>query len=237
MPELRRFRGGSFVHVSTKRPAPFLEQLTPSERVSLNGGGVIRKFSRGSILFREGGLPENVILIFSGRVKISSLTSEGREVVLAVSGPGDILGEVSALDGEARSATATALDQLEALIIGTEDFQEFLETNPRVALAITKRLAQRLRDADRDRIQFSAFDTVGRVAGRLIELAERFGDSSDGSLRISLPLSQLELAGWAGASREAVSKALQVLRARGLISTHRGSTEILDLEGLKRRAS
>lgn len=197
----------------------------------------MRKFSRGSILFRGGEPPENVILVISGRVKISSLTREGREVVLAVSGPGDILGEVSALDGEARSATATALDQLEALVIDAEEFRKFLETNPRVALEITKRLAQRLRDADRDRIQFSAFDTVGRVAGRLIELAERFGESMDGSLRISLPLSQLELAGWAGASREAVSKALQVLRSRGLIATHRRTIEILDLEALRRRAT
>lgn len=214
-----------------------MEQLTSSELESLEGRGAMRKFSRGSILFREGGLPENVILVLSGRAKIASLTGEGKEVVLAVSGPGDILGEVSALDGEARSATATALDQLEALVIDAEEFRKFLETNPRVALEIAKRLAQRLRDADRDRIQFSAFDTVGRVAGRLIELAERFGDSSDGSLRISLPLSQLELAGWAGASREAVSKALQVLRARGLISTHRRSMEILDLDALRRRAT
>jgi CRP-like cAMP-binding protein len=99
-------------------------------------------------------------------------------------------------------------------------------------------LAQRLRDADRKRIEFGAQDSTGRVAARLVELAERFGTgSSDGEIKIALPLSQDELAGWVGSSREAVSKALGVLRSAGWIRTSRMSVVVLDLPALRRRAA
>jgi CRP-like cAMP-binding protein len=97
-------------------------------------------------------------------------------------------------------------------------------------------LSSRLRDADEKRIEFSAYDSVGRVARRLVEMAARFGDPQDQGLRITLPLSQEELAGWTGSSREAVSKALQSLRSKGLIETERRAVTILDLPRLASRA-
>jgi len=97
-------------------------------------------------------------------------------------------------------------------------------------------LSRKLRDADRKRIEFGAYDTVGRVCKRLVELAERFGEERGASVRIALPLSQQELAGWTGSSREAVSKALHQLRARGYIETARRGITVLDLAAIRRRA-
>lgn len=188
-------------------------------------------------MFNEGDRSDHVALITAGRVKIFSPTDEGKEIVLAIREQGDLLGDFSAIDGEPRSATATALEEVDALIVSAEEFRRFLERHPRVAIRMLETLTQRLRDSDRKRVEFAAFDSVGRVARRLVELAERFGEQGDNGIRIALSLSQEELAGWTGASREAVSKALQTLRSRGLIETRRRGITILDLEALARRST
>jgi CRP-like cAMP-binding protein len=164
---------------------------------------------------------------------VSFFTDEGREIVLAVRGPGELLGELSTIDGEPRSATGSALGPVEALTVGAEAFVGFLEEYPRVALVLLRTLTRRLREATRRRIEYGAMDTTGRVATRLLELAEQYGEASGDSVRILLPLSQEELAGWVGASREAVSKALGALRARGWIATHRRGITILDPTALR----
>jgi CRP/FNR family cyclic AMP-dependent transcriptional regulator len=197
---------------------------------------MVRSYPRGSALFHERQISDRVIVILSGRVKLSRVSEDGTEVVFAIRDAGDLLGEQSAIDGEPRSATAIALDPVEALVVPTRDFIVFLEENPRAALQITRMLSQRLRDADRKRFEFASQDSVGRVAARIVELAERFGSPVDGGVQIDLPISQEELAGWTGCSREAVSKALQTLRAPGWIETRRRHITVLDLEAVRRRA-
>lgn len=216
--------------------AAFLSKLTDDEARAFEERGTTRKFARGGTIFAEDDRSDRVALITQGRVKISYHTAEGREVLLSVRGPSDLLGEMSVLDGLPRSATAVALDPVDALILSGEDFREFLRANPRVALLLLEMLSLRLREADAKRIEFGAFDTVGRVAQRLVELSARFGETTERGVRITLPLSQQELAAWTGASREAVSKALHSLRQRGLIETHRRGITVLDPEGLMRRA-
>lgn len=216
---------------------PFLEKLEPGELKDLKELARPRKWPRGTTLFNEGESSDRVVVITEGRIKVSYFTEDGKEVVLAVRGPGDILGELSAFDDEPRSATATALESVETLIVTADQFKDFLAQHGRVALEMLRDLTGKLRDADRKRVEFSAFDTVGRVARRVVELAEKYGRSTDEGLRIELPLSQEELAGWTGSSREAVAKALQTLRSRGLVETHRKAMTVLDLEGLKKRAT
>jgi CRP-like cAMP-binding protein len=170
-------------------------------------------------------------------VKATSHTVGGAEIVLAVRGPGALLGELSAVSREPRSATVQALEPITALVMPLADFEVYLKEHGRVAFLLMRLIAERLRDADRKRIEFGAQDTTGRVAARLVELAERFGTPVEGGVRIGLPLSQDELAGWIGASREAVSKALGVLRSAGWIRTSRLSVVVLDLEALRDRAA
>jgi CRP/FNR family cyclic AMP-dependent transcriptional regulator len=188
----------------------FLAELGQPVLEALRARGWRRRFPRGSMLFEEGGSTEQVMIVLSGRVKISHFTADGREIILAVRGPGELLGELSAIDQEPRSATALAAEPVEVLVLTVEDFQQFVSTTPRAAMVLLLGLTRRLREADRKRIEFAAFDTVGRVALRLLDLADQFGEptGSSGGVRITLPLSQQELAGLIGASREAVSKAL-----------------------------
>ena len=226
-------RGGTQQTIMTG----FLGELGPQYVEALRSRGWRRRFARGAVLFEEGGSSEQVMIVMSGRVKISHFTADGREIILAVRGPGELLGELSAIDQEPRSATALAAEPVEALVMTVEDFQQFISTTPRAAMVMLLGLVRRLREADRKRIEFASFDTVGRVALRLLDLAKQFGEPAGGTaVRITLPLSQQELAGLIGASREAVSKALQQLRKRGWIETQRRGISILDPEALQKRA-
>ncbi|MEV4219343.1 Crp/Fnr family transcriptional regulator [Nonomuraea sp. ATR24] len=218
----------------TPEAGEFLSTLTPDEVQAVLAAGRPRRWERGTTVMTEGDTSDWVLVLTAGRVKVSSHTSGGTEVVLAVRGPGALLGEMSAIDGSPRSATVTALEPVSGVVI--RDFTGFLQDHGRVAVLLLRLVTERLRDSDRKRIEYGAFDTTGRVATRLIELAERYGEQTPGGLRVALPLSQDELAGWTGASREAVSKALRSLRDRGLIETGRRRVVVHDLDGLRRRA-
>lgn len=215
----------------------FWQALIEPERADFARRAVQRKWGKGDVLFREGDRSDWVVLVQTGRVKASCHTVGGAEVVLAVRGPDALLGELSAVDREPRSATLQALDPVTALVMPLAAFEAFLQANGRVAILLMRLLAGRLRDADRKRIEFGGQDCTGRVAARLVELAERFGVAgAEGEIQIALPLSQDELAGWVGASREAVSKSLGVLRNAGWIRTSRLSVTVLDLAALHQRA-
>jgi CRP/FNR family transcriptional regulator, cyclic AMP receptor protein len=215
----------------------FLDTLSEAQAATLSRRGTVRRYARGTALFHEGQSSDRVVIIRSGRVKLCSTSEDGREVVLAVRGPGELIGEMSAIDGEQRSASAFAIDPVEALVVPTGDFKSLLEDSPEVGLAITKMLSHRLRDSDSKRAEFAAQDTMGRIAARLVELAERFGEqSATGSVRIDLPISQEELAGWTGCSREAVAKALQRMRDLGWIETERRCITVLVLDELRQRS-
>lgn len=217
--------------------AGFLESLMPDERAALNERGRMRRFPKGLAVFGEGDRSDAVFLVVNGRVKLNYYTDDGKEVVFSLAGQGDLVGELSAIDGLPRSATAVALEDVDALVLSAIEFKRFLAEYPRVALSLLETVANRLRDANRKRVAFSAQDVVGRVAQCLVELAERFGEPAEGAVRIALSLSQQEIAGWVGGSREAVNKALNDLRSRGWIEVERKALTILDLEGLKKRST
>ncbi|MGW4791674.1 Crp/Fnr family transcriptional regulator [Nonomuraea sp. NPDC004297] len=215
-------------------PGEFLTLLTAEEIEHLRAAGRLRRWDRGTTIMTEGDTSDWVLVLLQGRVKCSSHTSGGTEVVLAVRGPGALIGELSAIDGSPRSTTVTALEPISGVVV--RDFIAFLETHGRIAVLLMRLISGKLRDSDRKRIEYGAFDTTGRVATRLLELADRYGEQTDSGVRVALPLSQDELAGWTGSSREAVSKALRTLRDRGLIETGRRRVVIHDLDGLRRRA-
>lgn len=215
---------------------PFIERLRADELAALRSHAVTRQFPRGATVMHQAEVPGRVMVIERGYAKVTTLSDDGKEIVLAFRGPGDLLGELSALDGQPRSATVRALDSVEALALATSDFDAFLEQHPRVALEILRLVIARLREADRQQFEFAAYQTLGRVARRLVELAERFGEPCDSGTRIALRISQEELAGWSGASREATSKALHDLRAMHLIETERRNITIRSVDELRRIA-
>jgi CRP/FNR family transcriptional regulator, cyclic AMP receptor protein len=193
-----------------------------------------RSYARGEALMHAGQVPREVFLLRAGRVKVSASTSAGRHFLLAVRGPGDLVGELSALDDLPRSATIEALEAVDALVLQHADFRAVLAEHPDAAMALLRMLSARLRDADAKRIQLAGYTALGRVAFCLLELCDRFGEHREGVVDILLPLSQEELAGWAGASLESVARALGQMRELGWIETRRRGIRVLDRAALTR---
>ena len=153
--------------------ATFLDLLSEPDRLELERRAGRRRFKRGATLMNEGGPGAEVMLLVAGRVKVT-VTTAGREIVLGFQGPGELIGELAVIDDEPRSGTTEALEPVEALAIGAADFHALLE-RPTFATAMLRSLVRRFRDADRGRIEFAASQSLGRVASRLVELAEHHG--------------------------------------------------------------
>jgi CRP-like cAMP-binding protein len=211
-----------------------LAELDSNARDALSSLGRRRRFDAGATLFVEGDLGGSVLILHSGHVKVFASHLDGPGVVLAVRGPGDVLGDLSAIDGEARSASGSALDSVDAQVVGAEEFRDFLANTPGAGLAMLRVVIDRMRDSDRLRVEFGERDTLGRVALRILELAESSGEEFDGALRITLPLTQDDLAAWVASSRESVGRSLASLRKREIIATARREITVLDLDGLRR---
>ena len=214
----------------------FLETLSAEQARALGALGRERRYTTGAALFIERDPADAVLIVRSGRVKLSCVTDAGREAVLGIREPGDLIGEMSAIDDAPHMATARALEPVKVLAVSSDAFVAFLEHTPGVALVLVRMLNRRLRDADRKRTEFVAQDTVGRVCSRLVELADRFGEDDGAGVHIDLTITQEELAGWTGSSREAVIRALRTLRELGWIATRRRGITLLDVEMLRRRA-
>lgn len=218
------------------RDEHFLGALPEGDRAHLMAVGHRRVVRRGTTLFSEGDRADAVHLLLAGRVKVVAVSADGRESLLAIRGPGDLVGELSVIDGAPRSAAAVALDDVEVLVVGRGEFLVCATGRAGIALALLQMLSRRLRDADRKRVEFAEKDTLGRIASRLLELADRFGEPAEHGLRIGIALSQEELAGWTGSSREAVAKALRTMRERGWVETGRRAIVLVDPEALRKRA-
>ncbi len=202
---------------------------------ALRRDGHLVRFRRGQALFTQGDRAERVFVIERGWVIISCVAPGAREIVLGLRGPGDVIGELSSLDGEPRSATALAVGEVAAIVAPASVLTRALR-NADIANELIRVLAVRLRDADRKRLEFASLDTLGRVAWRLLELGEQFGEAGADGITVELPLSQEQLASWCGASREATVKALAALRTLGCVTTGRRTLHILDVEALRRHA-
>jgi CRP/FNR family transcriptional regulator, cyclic AMP receptor protein len=216
-------------------PGEFLSELEPGERADLEKLGMVRRYRRGDVLFHEGDDAGAVLVLLDGHVK-AAITSDGREVILGFPGPGELLGEISAVDGRPRSGTVRAVDEVEALVVPGSAFRAYLDARPRIALVLLRSIAARLRESDRRRVDYAVNDVVVRVAGRLVELCDRFGAEDEAGIDVGLAITQDELAAWAGASREAVAKAMALLRTLGWVQTERRRIVVLDLSALRRYA-
>ena len=213
----------------------FLDLLEPADRDAVEQAGTVRRFSRGDVLFRQGDDPGAVLIVRDGRIKVSVVTPDGHDVMLGFGGPGMVLGDLAAIDGEPRSTTATAVDPVEVLGVPMLAFRALLEQRLGMLMALARVSAERLRAADRQRVEFAAYDVLGRVALRIDALAEDGTETAEG-IEIDAGLSQEDLAAWTSASREAVSKALGAMRTLGWIETRRRVIVVRDRAALRRHA-
>ena len=215
----------------------FLAELPPAEAEELRRCGTRRRFAAGTTLFIEGDPAHDVLMLLDGKVKISVGSVDGREVILDVLGPGALLGELSVIDGGARSATVITLSAVEVLAIPADRFNEFLDRHPSVLRSLVVEVIGRLRIRTRHQMEFGTGDALGRVCARLAEMAERYGQDEDGQVTLSSPVSQADLAAWTGLSRVAVVKVLRVLRELGWIENRGRAIVIRELDQLRHRAT
>jgi CRP/FNR family transcriptional regulator/CRP/FNR family cyclic AMP-dependent transcriptional regulator len=219
---------------SMLRKVSLFTELSDKELEALAGSLGRRTFAKGMIIFHKGGVGQTLYIIESGRVRIFVLSESGQEITVNIYGPGDVFGEFSLLDGLPRSAGAVAMDKTVTLTLHRDDFLQHLEAYPRIASSVMKVLTTRLRYTTTHAETLSFLDVYGRVAAKLLELADRYGVQKE-AIEIELHLTQSELATWVAASRESVNKVLGTFREQGLIEMEGQRITILDRDRLERR--
>lgn len=202
-------------------PDSFVARLTPSAHAALCEAGSRHAYRAGATLVHQGEPSRHALLIEAGWIKVWATTARGWESLLAIRGSGDIVGELSAIDGHPRSATLSALTPVTATIIPAERLLACLRADPEVAIALLRYLGQRQRESDGRRMEHGASSGDSRLAARLVELVERHGAPVPGGMLIDLPLTQYDLAASVGVSREVVARTLRVLRERHIVVTRR----------------
>jgi CRP/FNR family cyclic AMP-dependent transcriptional regulator len=188
------------------RNVPIFSDLEEKDLQKIVKLGIRQKYKRGNIVVLEQESGAALFVIVCGKVKVVRMDEDGREVILSMFGPGEFFGEMSLLDGQARSASVVATMKSELFMIHRRDFLELLHEFPKVAISLLAELAMRLRKADMQIKSLSLKDAAGRVANVILMLADDVGVFRKGKVEIDdLPLQQ-DIANMAGTSRETVSR-------------------------------
>lgn len=213
---------------------PLLDALRTHDRAALLALGVPRHYEGGDVLLPERATTTYVVAILHGWAVVSVATERGQRLILALRGAGELVGELAAVDRRPRSATVTALGPLDAVVIPGDRFRGFLGSSPAVSATVLKQLSSRLRSSDGERRSLASENVLQRLAARLVELADRTGrPHPDGAITIDLPLPQHDLAASVGSTREAVAKALRLLREQGIVRTATKRLVVTDMEPLR----
>jgi CRP-like cAMP-binding protein len=194
---------------------------------------VPRRFGRGDVILREGDEGSGAHVLLSGRAKVVTALPGGREVILGLTAPPTMVGDMAALDGGERTASVVAIEDVDTLYLPSASFRDAVARVPGFAAMLLTLAAARQRLADAQRREFAAYDITGRVARRVLELAEASSVPVDDGLELTVPLSQEELAEWTAASREAVNRALTTLRGLGWIAGRGRTIVVRDLDALR----
>jgi len=218
--------------------ARLFEGVTAAELETLRPAVRMRSFPKDSHVFREGDPGSHLYLIKSGQVKIERISAGGGEFVFAVVGAGEVFGELSLFEPEAeRSADAVALEPTECALLARDPVIAFLLGHPLLLLRVITSLVGYIQRKDRAMAEVAFLDIPGRVAQKLVDLAESRGERVGEGFVIRIPLSQRTLAGMVGASRENVNRTLHRFVELGYISQARGTITVLKPDELRKRGS
>ena len=219
------------------RHAPLFSELDDESMTAMLAMMGQTRLRRGEVLFHEGDAADRLYAVVDGKVKLSRAAANGQDSLLAILGPGQVFGELSLFDPGRRSSTVTAVtDQVELASLSHDDLLRLLDWRPSVTRGLLALLSGRLRRAN-DVIGDLVFaDAPRRVAKALLDLAERFGETTDEGVHVRHDLTQEELAQLVGAARETVNKALADFAAKGWVRLESRSVVITDMERIVRRA-
>jgi len=209
---------------------PLFSELREEELEDLMKVSVRQAFKKDNMVLIEEEVGSTMFIILSGRVKISRISDEGREVILSILVDGDFFGEMAILDGQTRSANAVTLEDTEMLIIRRENFLRMLHDYPQIAINLLKELAHRLRRSDSQIKSLSLQNALGRVASTLLRIADDSGIIKQGIVEIPHLPPQQDLANMAGTSRETISRVIKSLGQLNYVKKQGSKLLILDYE-------
>jgi CRP/FNR family transcriptional regulator/CRP/FNR family cyclic AMP-dependent transcriptional regulator len=199
------------------RTVPIFTELGDPDLEKLTGLATRKRYPKDGVVFFENEAGDSLFMIADGRVKVTILGDDGREIILSVLGPGEFFGEMSLLDNEPRSATTIAAEDAELLCLSRPDFEGVLRENPSIMATLIKVLSGRLRHANHQISTLALLDVYGRVARVLVELARDEGKRlKDGRIAFHRPTHQ-EMANRIGTTRETVTRMLKDLQRQNLI--------------------
>ena len=208
-------------------------RLSTGEIDSLIGYTRVERYAAGREIFDKGSPGQSLMAVLRGSIKISSLSSDGKEVVFRIINAGEIFGEIATLDGEERSADAAAMTDCELLVLNRRDFLRMIENRADLCMILLRILCRRLRQTS-EKVEDVMFRHLeSRVAKALLQLAESVGQRGLRSKSVELHVSQRELGNMAGGSRESVNKFLQNWHRQKLIDLGKASILIHDIDALR----
>ena len=211
-----------------------LGKLSSSEIDTLLRYSRVERYPAGEEIFAKGSPGNSLMIVLRGRVRISSISLTGKEIVLNIIDAGEIVGEIALLDGGERSGDAVAMTDCELLVLNRRDFMPFIENRADICLMLIKILCQRLRQTSEqvEDLQFRHLES--RIAKALLHHSERSGQQAIDGKALELHISQSELAHIVGSSRESVNKQLQAWHKAGFIDLAKGSIVIRDRAAIER---
>jgi CRP-like cAMP-binding protein len=213
----------------------FLTALPPDPSARLQSAVQRKQFSPGEVVFKKGDPGDALYVILRGQVRVVLPSDDGNEALIATMDDGDFFGELSLIDGQPRSATIIATQPTDTIVLRREGFQDFLKAHPEAAIDMLTALSTRIRQSDEFIADAAFLDVPGRLAKKLLELADKYGRPGADGIAIGLRVTQRDLAAMIGATRESVNKHLQSFRAQGMIGLEGRRLVIRDRERLVRR--
>ena len=218
------------------KQVPLFADLADEEIRELMSVARRRTFRAGELIFHREDPGQVLYVIKEGKVKICLISPDGQEMTLTVLGKGEYFGEFALLDGLPRSTDAIASERVECYTLQRTDFHNAIMKNPKIAIQAMEVLSKRLRNTNQMVEDLIFLDVYGRVAKKLVELADAHGvRAEDGGIRIEMRLTQQDLASMVGASRESVNKVMGYFTDKNFISTDKHRITLHRLADLKRR--
>jgi CRP/FNR family transcriptional regulator/CRP/FNR family cyclic AMP-dependent transcriptional regulator len=210
------------------RKVPLFVGLQDSDVGEIADIAHFKSYPKDHLLFDRGEEGDEFLVVIQGRLKIIFLNEDGRELTLTILSPYQTLGEMSLIDDYPRSASAVALGDLHVLSINKRDFRKVLETNPRIAMGLLRQMSRRLRELTEDTAGLIFMDVYQRLARKLLNLSQTLGVEREGGREIPQRLTHQELANMIGATRETVTKVLNEMETRSIISFDKKRVRILN---------
>ena len=214
---------------------PIFSELDDDTLIKLSQLGTLKSFDKDSIILSEQDAGSALFVMVSGKVKVARVSNDdkNKEVILTLLNPSDFFGEMALLDGLARSATVTSIEDSKVFIIQRSDFLDLIQEHPEVSIALLQELTQRLRAAGMKIKALSLKDAEGKVATVLLQLADDMGRIKQGVVEIEKLPYQHELANMAGTSRETISRTLHSFAKKGLVELEGTKLRIISYEKFK----